>query len=629
MTDDLYECITQDNLAEFLGHEEVLQLYKNTNARVSAYLTKEDTISKLIAYIVVDPHNEETNEAIKKKQTEIKCACLLLCEEVGPIRTVLVDSTDLLMQIFTFLDKEPASLKDSMTVPLAISILISLLKTHNSKIIKFLCDNDLLSPMAKHIQNDYVFSFFIELTQLTQLTSDDIEMFAAYLIRVDFLSQLVTLYQQFVKEAKAADENSEDEEETESDTLVTLKNNPLDVISSIAEGVPFTVAFTTEMRPSPLLPMFKEESGIKSLAGLISGENGSPINVEVVLPIIISVLNWEANGTTRDTAVLSDLSEPLKTFALQFDFYNDLLFAAEAKPDEPLGFTKFRVIELFAVMFKCRHKCLLELFQQKRVIPSLLERYFFPHAWNNCLHFIVGGMVDVALQADEDFELEFLKQTDLINAIIKYGTTGNDEAQRFGFLGYLNNFTRQLEKQVQDDDEMDTDEESDEDEEVVKKSTVRKALKQFLNEKQEWVEFTSKRFVAIKKKEDTLLAGFDPKVQSHPSGMHDQYSSGISVSNDHDDDEDEDDDEEEEEGYSDEESEILLSFPEELEQLYEEEGAHGYYAGKLEERREQVHQELSIIALAPEEDDSPIPSLVSDDNADLFNFSLETLLAAK
>jgi len=199
---------------------------------------------------------------------------------------------------------------------------------------------------------------------------------------------------------------------------------------------------------------------------------------------------------------------------------------------------RYQVLRLLSIVICCNHKCIDKLFEEEGIVNGSMD-LLFNYPWNNCMHVFVKEMVTTVLQGTNvSLQLKAVSNG-VLDKIIAAFEKKNEKA---GYMSFLIQISRLLEKL----------------------QTAETEAGEYMRKHEKWNEFVNGNLKKAKLLEDTPIPyGIDPKAQLVKPQLQQPPHREISMV-------DNDLDEPEEDSMSDEDQDILLKFPDELEPLYEE-----------------------------------------------------------
>eukprot|EP01023_Acetabularia_acetabulum_P059403 TRINITY_DN7138_c0_g1_i8.p1 TRINITY_DN7138_c0_g1~~TRINITY_DN7138_c0_g1_i8.p1 ORF type:complete len:731 (+),score=115.47 TRINITY_DN7138_c0_g1_i8:22-2193(+) len=383
------------SLEELFEEDELVQEAKSMNGRLVAFLKDKAVLQKLVRYLVAPEENFENGitqgEEDEKQEEEIQrklqrypfLACELICCEVEGILSNLVQTEELMDQLFSLLEK-PRPINSTLAGYFGRVMSILLVK----RTLEF------MAYMHAHVSHLFLLVDHIDITSVQEIilrligADEQINMNLTQQHK-EWLAESVLL-PELVK--RVSGQHS-----------IETQTNAAEVLATIASTQPSLLA--TKLSQKELLIQLFEQAlewkgsvlvpALGVFISLLSPINNCSASQHDYVGQVVednSVRNAAALGLSQYLPQIAELLS-LDTYKLS----QQVIMTSYGILNPPLGWGRLKVIELVAALVASGVRQALDGVMEQGIIPQCME-LFQQYAFNNLLHQAVVSMLATGIE---------------------------------------------------------------------------------------------------------------------------------------------------------------------------------------------------------------------------------------
>jgi len=481
-------------LEELLDEEELLQETKAQNKKLIPFLTKTETLEKLIHFISTEP------EDIADPRRRLKypfLSCEVLCSEVWRISESIYENPFLLDKLYGFLDLPPPL--NPLLATYVCRVASVLLQRKIPQTIKYLKQKEgMIDKFIQHLGSSAVMDLMLKLIACED-TSEG-KGVLEWLCSENLIPKLVAKF-----EPALGNEVHENAAQAIVDIICVStsnnnnNNNNNHMMGNLNNNIP-TIR-------SPLILQLESEETINQLLSFILAE-GATSTLLHGLTVVNELLKRNVfdphTQTQENYKQISDLPPILRLLSNNFEHFKNLLInpplteqqrvnQRNRGDEESLGFYRLKVVEFIVAFVRTNYDCVSEIIIQQNVLSTCLQ-LFFKFDLNNFLHSLVEQLIDTILKSENRvLQHHLLEQANLIGLIVDASNANEAQYQRpKGFrkpyMGYITAITVHL----------------------LTAANSNQLVADKLNENEEWKKYLDGGFNDIRQIETKALGGHKP-----------------------------------------------------------------------------------------------------------------------
>jgi len=423
--DALLENPNEYTLDKLLEEEDILQEAKNENEKLIEYLTRKESLDKLILYITVEADPEAE---VKRKFKYPFMSSEIFNLENGSIINAIYQHPELIESLFDFYEK-PEPLNQALSTYVS-SLLSILMKYDLTRILEMMkTRKDIITKLLQHTANASVMDLLLKF--IASENSAALE----WLNESQIIEQLVAKFDP--KEQQITHEHA-------SQVLVDIVVLINSILSSAQD---LSVV---------LLDKLASEAILNTLFGYVTSEQGSASSTENGLKVFSSLLEFHISSKYDDERPIEQLPPYLKFVTDHLSEFHTLLVEPRKNgfgqksltlnepvgQINPLGFQRLKVVEFFAILTHTNYHCIYKEMMQLGIFKTCID-LFFDYPWNNFLHSTVEWLVQGILSRDNDeLKTHLLQDCKLIDKICEADRLNSEDCAkpkgtRRGYMGHV------------------------------------------------------------------------------------------------------------------------------------------------------------------------------------------------
>eukprot|EP01024_Parvocaulis_polyphysoides_P012575 TRINITY_DN14581_c0_g2_i1.p1 TRINITY_DN14581_c0_g2~~TRINITY_DN14581_c0_g2_i1.p1 ORF type:complete len:699 (-),score=93.35 TRINITY_DN14581_c0_g2_i1:306-2402(-) len=401
------------SLEELFEEDELVQEAKAMNGRLVAFLKDKAILQKLVRYLVVPEqayeNGNQEDEGEEKQQEDIQrklqrypfLACELICCEVEGILSNLVQTDDLMDQLFSLL-QQPRPINSTLAGYFGRVMSILLVK----RTLEF------MSYMHSHVSHLFLLVDHIDITSVQEIilrligADEQINMnltqqHKEWLAESSLLSELIK---------RVSGQYSIETQTNAAEVLATIASTqPSMLATKLSQIDMLTTLFeqALEWKGSVLVP------ALGVFISLLSPMNSSSTSQQDYVGQVIedtSVRSSTAQGLVQYLPQIAELLIVNKDQLTQ-----QVILTSYGILNPPLGWNRLKVIELVAALVASGVRQALDGVMEQGIIPQCME-LFQQYAFNNLLHQAVVTMLATGIELGTlQFVSYIFHQCQLIN----------------------------------------------------------------------------------------------------------------------------------------------------------------------------------------------------------------------
>mmetsp|Transcript_30167 Transcript_30167/g.84270 ORF Transcript_30167/g.84270 Transcript_30167/m.84270 type:complete len:593 (+) Transcript_30167:130-1908(+) len=407
-------------LEELLDEEELLQECKGQNQKLLDYLLQTETLQKLLFYLTTDP---EPDAESKTRHKYPYLACEILCLEVWDICEAIYENTNLLDQLWAFLDQEPPL--SSQTASYVCRVAGVLLQRKIAESFNYLkTKENMAQKFLKHIGNSAVNELLLKIVQCDETAE------GSGIVKWLTDQNLVEL---LVGKLDPTETGSVHEH----------------VGQALVDMIPASTG-----APSPLMEQLENEETFEKLFKyILAGLSNSSLYYG--LNVIIEVVKKDSMEQLTSGSV-EELPGHLKACVGNIKALVEYLrnpgprkVMTSFGEITPIGTHRLKVVEFFSALLSKQNKVIDTQLLDQGVFDICLD-LFFGYYWNNFLHAIVTDMLWMILDGQEpDHTYRLIDSAKLLDRICDASEGNQADVEKpkgcaRGYMGFINRVSNRV-----------------------------------------------------------------------------------------------------------------------------------------------------------------------------------------
>lgn len=391
-------------IEELLDEDELIQECKSLNARLTAFLKQKSSVQSLVAYLVEEP----SEDADAKRQFKFPfAACEIFCCEVEGIYNTLLESDDLLDQLFSILHLERPL--NSMLAGYFARVVGSLLIRRSTDLMQYLQRRrDILPALVKHVDTTSVAEVLARIVGADDPRGYTNTAAMQWLVETDVLQLLV--------------------DSLGHDTPAEGQANAAEVLAAVARSI--SSPLTRSMASSD----FMERLVDSALAPHDGRAATHALNVCIALleppplqdPALLSHLGGVAGVPNGPADIHEQLqSEAIRCVAAAADRLVSMLSSHSTEElrtsygviHPPVGQLRLKAIDLLAALLRTAHPAAEEAVMKTQGVQCSME-LFLNYPFNNALHSGVAALLTSFEPGSDTLRSFLLRDAKLIEWLI-------------------------------------------------------------------------------------------------------------------------------------------------------------------------------------------------------------------
>jgi len=434
-------------LEELLDEEELLQETKAQNKKLIPFLTKTETLEKLVHFITTEPDD------ISDPRRRLKypfLSCEILCSEVWRISESIYENEFLLDKLYAFLDL-PSPL-NPLLATYVCRVASVLLQRKIPQTIAYLKQKEgMIDKFIRHLGSSAVMDLLLKLIACED-TSEG-KGVLEWLCSENLIPKLIAKF-----EPALGTEVHENAAQAIVDIICVSTNNNN---NGLQNG-----SINTPTNRSALMLQLESEESVKQMLSFILAE-GATSTLLHGLTVVIELLKrntifdsaQNGNINQENFKQISDLPPLLRLLSEQFEHFPKLLLSPPLTEQqrvnqrnrgdqESLGFYRLKVVEFIVAFVRTSYELITDIIIQHNVLSICLQ-LFFKFELNNFLHSYVEQLVDTILKSDNQrLKAHLIEEANLIGLIIEAGQANEHNQKNLGYrkpyMGYITTISLML-----------------------------------------------------------------------------------------------------------------------------------------------------------------------------------------
>eukprot|EP01099_Mayorella_cantabrigiensis_P004534 TRINITY_DN3418_c1_g2_i1.p1 TRINITY_DN3418_c1_g2~~TRINITY_DN3418_c1_g2_i1.p1 ORF type:complete len:614 (-),score=156.00 TRINITY_DN3418_c1_g2_i1:215-2056(-) len=431
-------------LEELLDEEELLQETKAQNKKLIPFLTKAETLEKLMHYITTEPDD------ISDPRRRLKypfLSCEILGSDVWRISESIYENEFLLDKLYGFLDLPPPL--NPLLATYVCRVASVLLTRKIPQTIKYLKQRDeIIDKFIRHLGSSAVMDLLLKLIACED-TSEG-KGVLEWLCSENLISRLIGKF-----EPALGTEVHENAAQAIVDIICV--SNSSNNNNGLCNGNNNNSSFR-----SPLIAQLESEETVNQLLSFILAEGATSTLVNG-LTVVIELLkrNTIDNSVSQENyKQISDLPPLLRLLSEKFHHFTNILINPPLTEQqrinqrnrgdlESLGFYRLKVVEFIVAFVKTNYDVLGEVIITHNAL-SICLKLFFKFEYNNFLHSYVEQLIEIILKSNnQPLKLHLFEEANLIGLIVEASQANEVQNQspkgfRKPFMGYITSISSHL-----------------------------------------------------------------------------------------------------------------------------------------------------------------------------------------